>query len=90
MAKSPNHGGKRPGAGRPPKADEIKKIELMDSILAPAEVWQALAAKVQECDVSAIKCWIEHRHGKPKETVEKYTEKVNIPLITWKKDTTPE
>jgi hypothetical protein len=47
--------------GRPAKADEIRKIELMDSVLAPVEAWAALCSKVREGDVTAIKAWIEHR-----------------------------
>jgi hypothetical protein len=54
--------------GRPAKADEIRKIELMDSVLAPVEAWAALCSKVREGDVTAIKAWIEHRFGKPTET----------------------
>jgi hypothetical protein len=61
-------GGKRENAGRKPKIDEIRKIELMDSVLAPAEAWAALCSKVREGDVTAIKAWIEHRFGKPTET----------------------
>ena len=36
------NGGARPGAGRPPKADEIKIIEQMDAIAVPAKIWKAL------------------------------------------------
>jgi hypothetical protein len=61
-------GGKRANAGRKPKIDEIRKIELMDSVLAPVEAWAALCSKVREGDVTAIKAWIEHRFGKPTET----------------------
>ena len=68
--KRKNNGGVRKGAGRKPKADEIKKIELMDSVLTPIEAWKALADKVKEGDTSAIKTWIDHRFGKAKETKE--------------------
>jgi hypothetical protein len=64
------HGGKRKGAGRKPKADEVKMIERMDAVLAPTEVWQKLADKVKEKDVQAIKTWLGYRFGMPKQTVD--------------------
>ena len=51
-------GGARQGAGRKPKADEITLIENMDAVLVPESVWQALADKVTEGDVTAIKTWL--------------------------------
>lgn len=62
-------GGKREGAGRKPKADEVKLIEKMDAVLAPVKVWEALAEKVQEKDSQAIKTWLNYRYGMPKQTV---------------------
>lgn len=62
-------GGKREGAGRKPKADEVKLIEKMDAVLAPVEVWEALASKVKEKDTTAIKTWLGYRYGMPKQTV---------------------
>ena len=57
-------------AGRKPKADEIKKIEMMDSIGDPKEAWQALWELVKDQDKYAIKTWLEHRYGKPRESQE--------------------
>ncbi len=65
-----NKGTKGNKGGRPPKADELKKIDLMDSVLIPREAWEALANKVKEGDTQAIKEWIAHRYGKPKELKE--------------------
>lgn len=62
-----NHGGARPGAGRKPKADEIKKIELMDSIAEPKKAWEQLWKLCENGDTQAIKTWIDHRFGKAKE-----------------------
>lgn len=64
------HGGKRPNSGRKPKADEIKLIEQMDAIAAPAEVWQKLYDKCSEGDVAAIKTWLGYRFGMPKQSVD--------------------
>ena len=63
-------GGAREGAGRKPKIDEIKLIETMDAVMAPIEVWQALAAKVETGDVTAQKTWLQYRYGMPKQIVE--------------------
>lgn len=60
-----NHGGKREGAGRKAKADELKLIESMDAILAPEEAWRALGEKVKEQDVQAVKLWLAYRYGQP-------------------------
>lgn len=56
--------------GRPPKADEIKIIEAMDAIAAPAKVWEALFRKVEEGDTQAIKTWLNYRFGMPKQTID--------------------
>ena len=63
-------GGYREGSGRKPKADEIKLAETMDSVKAPIEVWQRLAAKVDEGDTLAIKTWVQYRYGMPKQVIE--------------------
>jgi hypothetical protein len=49
------NGGARPGAGRKPKADEIKIIEQMDAIAVPEEAWQALWNRCKDGDIQAIK-----------------------------------
>lgn len=55
-------------AGRKPKSDELKKIEMMDAIAAPEEAWAKVWELVLDNDMQAVKVWIEHRFGKPKET----------------------
>ena len=52
------NGGARPGAGRKPKADEIKLIEQMDAVMVPESVWIALGEKVENGDTQAIKTWL--------------------------------
>ena len=64
------NGGKREGAGRKPKADEIKLIESMDAITAPESVWLALYGKVCDGDVQAIKTWLSYRFGMPKQVID--------------------
>ena len=65
MDKRKYNGGPREGAGRKTKADEIKVIEAMDAVLAPAEVWKALADKVKDGDGHCIKTWLSYRYGMP-------------------------
>ena len=72
------NGGARPGAGRKPKADEIKLIEQMDAVLAPIEAWQALATKVESGDVNATKTWLSYRYGMPKQIVEQTNLNVDV------------
>jgi len=76
-----SHGGARNGAGRKPKADEIRIAEQMDAILAPESVWSALANKVEENDVQAIKTWLGYRFGMPKQTIEQSNTNVDMTPI---------
>lgn len=73
MDKRELNGGKREGAGRKPKADEISIIESMDAVLIPKEAWERLAKRVKEEDVQAIKIWLSYRYGMPKQTVDNNT-----------------
>lgn len=75
-----NNGGAREGAGRKPKADELKLIETMDAILIPESVWSSLADKVESGDTNAIKTWLSYRYGMPKQTIDQKTE-LKIPTI---------
>lgn len=79
------NGGKREGAGRKPKADEIKKIEMMDSVCPPLEAWKALHKKVVKGDTKAIQFWIEHRFGKAPNKVDVTSNGDNIatPIINF-------
>ncbi len=90
-----NNGGHKT-AGRKPKLDEFKKIEAMDSIAKPAEAWArvwdlAENAETEGIKLQALKLWIEHRTGKPKETVEQTNtnHNIEIPIIHWIDDETP-
>lgn len=75
-------GGARPGSGRKSKADEIKLIEMMDSIFAPEDAWQKLY-ELAQTDIVALKLWMEYRYGKPKQQVDVTTqgESINAPEI---------
>lgn len=80
------NGGPRPGAGRKPKADEIKIIEQMDAVAVPEDAWRALWVKCQEGDTQAIKTWLNYRFGMPKQSVDVTTKGESLgPRIVWKK-----
>ena len=75
------NGGARPGAGRKPKADEIKLIEQMDAIMVPDHVWAALSEKVVNGDTVAIKTWLSYRYGMPKQIIEQTNMNVELTPI---------
>ena len=78
------NGGKREGAGRPPKILEIKLVEQMDRIAVPDEIWKALLFKIKEGDTAAIKLWLSYRLGLPKQQIDITTNGENIaPPIQW-------
>ena len=80
------NGGVRPNSGRKPKADELKLIERMDSILAPDDVWIKVADLVLMGDAQAIKLWVEYRYGKAKQSIDHTSEgeKMVAPVIVMK------
>lgn len=72
--------------GRKPKADEVKLIESMDAVMAPLEAWQALALKVKEGDVQAVKTWLNYRFGMPKQAIDMKGEGITPPVSIVIKD----
>jgi hypothetical protein len=72
--------------GRKPKADEVKLIELMDAVMAPLEAWQALALKVKEGDVQAVKTWLNYRFGMPKQAIDMKGDGITPPVSIVIKD----
>ena len=82
-------GGKREGAGRKPKAAEIKLIEQMDAYIAPGVFWENLAVLVMDKDLQAMKLWANYRFGMPNQKIEHSGdafEQVTINLIEKKND----
>ena len=76
------HGGKRKGAGRKSKADELQLIEQLDKHIDRDMVIQKLRALVDDGDFKAIQLYMNYLYGKPKETkkVKIETEKPIIDL----------
>lgn len=69
MDKRVNNGGKRKGAGRPPKTDEKKLIERLDNVIDKEEALNTLAKMIKK-DFRALKLYMEYRYGKPKESLD--------------------
>jgi len=69
-----NNGGARKGAGRKPKADELKLIEKLDSLIDKDKVIVKLLQMIEDDSFPALKLYMEYRFGKPKETVEQKVE----------------
>ncbi len=67
---SEKHGGARKGAGRKPKADEVKLIERLDSIIDKDEAVGKLGELVTKGDIRALQLYLSYRYGKPKESID--------------------
>lgn len=65
-----NNGGARQNAGRPKKADELKLIEKLDSLIDNDEVIKTLGRQVLKGDSRAMNLYFGYRYGKPKESVD--------------------
>jgi len=77
-------GGKREGAGRKPRVQEIRIIEQMDTVCVPEEIWRALLYKCQQGDTAALKLWLSYRFGLPKQQIDVTTNGESIaPPISW-------
>lgn len=81
-----NNGGHKT-AGRKPKSEEQKKIELIRSVIPDIEVVQLAAEKARKGDMKAIQLLFEHVHGKPKERTDitSQGEQISIPISAWAK-----
>jgi hypothetical protein len=78
------NGGARPGAGRPPKIQEVKLIEQMDAICVPDKIWEALLMKCAQGDTAALKLWLSYRFGLPKQQIDVTSNGEKIaPPIQW-------
>ena len=70
MDKRKNNGGKRDGAGRPKKADELKLIEKLDNLIDNDEVIKTLGKQILKGDSRAMSLYFCYRYGKSKKSVD--------------------
>jgi hypothetical protein len=78
MDKRINNGGARAGAGRKPKADEIKLVERLSPL--EDDALAALAEGVKSGDIKWIQLYLNYYLGKPRETRD-ITINEDIPLF---------
>lgn len=88
------HGGRRPGAGRKPKAKEIHLIEELDKYLTPEMFAEELGTLIMnekgKTKLDALKLYADYRFGKPAQSIDMTTngESFNpIKPIQWVKST---
>jgi hypothetical protein len=55
--------GNKYGKGRPRKGADASAFA--DQAIAPEDVWQALAKQIRKGSITAIRTYLEYRHGKP-------------------------
>tara|TARA_R100000655_G_scaffold106384_1_gene155609 strand:+ start:193 stop:486 length:294 start_codon:yes stop_codon:yes gene_type:complete len=67
-------------AGRKPKADELKLIEKLDSLIDKDAVIAKLLQMIKDDNFPALKLYMEYRFGKPKETVQNINTNYNQEL----------
>ncbi len=70
MYKLENRGGRRLGAGRKPKADELKLVEKLDNFIDNEIALKKLGELIAKGDIRAIQIYFNYRYGKPKEKID--------------------
>ncbi len=68
MDERKNNGGKREGAGRKSKSEEMQLIEMLNKHIDKNEAIKVLKAKIDEGDFKALQLYMNYMYGKPKET----------------------
>jgi hypothetical protein len=61
-------GGKREGAGRKAKAEEMQLIERLNEHIDSDEVILKLKGMIDEGDFKALQLYMNYMYGKPRET----------------------
>ena len=67
MDKRKNNGGKREGAGRKSKSEEMQLIEMLNKHIDKDDAIKKLKAKIDEGDFKALQMYMNYMYGKPKE-----------------------
>jgi len=79
-----NNGGRREGAGRKPKADELALVERLSPLddIAFAELQKG----VKSGDFQFIKLFMEYRFGRPKQVIDNNVSMAEPVIINWNAD----
>ena len=62
-----NNGGKREGAGRKSKSEEMQLIEMLNKHIDKDDAIKKLKSKIDEGDFKALQMYFNYMYGKPKE-----------------------
>lgn len=65
MEEKKNHGGARPGAGRPRRSEEQDVIKLFDEHIDRDIVIKKILEKIKQGDMKAITLYMNYIYGKP-------------------------
>lgn len=65
---SKQHGGKREGAGRKSKSEEMQLVEMLNKHIDKDQAILKLKEMIDEGDFKAIQLYMNYMYGKPKET----------------------
>ena len=68
MDKRKNNGGKREGAGRKSKSEEMQLIEMLNKHIDKDKAIKVLKEQIDEGDFKALQLYMNYMYGKPKET----------------------
>lgn len=68
MDKRKNNGGRREGAGRKSKSEEMQLIEMLNKHIDKDKAIKVLKEKIDEGDFKALQLYMNYMYGKPKET----------------------
>ena len=63
-----NRGGKREGAGRKSKSEEMELVEMLNKHIDKDEAILKLKLMIDTGDFKAIQLYMNYMYGKPKET----------------------
>lgn len=76
-------GGKRPGAGRKSKAEELKLAESMDKYCLPNDYWGLVFRLMKDGDFQAMKLWASYRFGMPQQAIDLQSNGISEVVFKW-------
>jgi len=77
---SNGHGGKRPGAGRKKKVDELAMIEALGKHIDNEAVFRVLKREIAKGNMKAISIYMNYMYGKPVDRKDIEVESTNVDL----------
>lgn len=81
---SNGHGGKRPGAGRKKKTEELDMIENLNKHIGDDMVFKMLRDRIKKGDVRAATLYLQYKYGKAVDRKDVVSENANIDLSVTK------